>query len=111
MYKTIDEAVQAIEATLNNRKAREWRSHGYVYALNGEFGTMFHNEDKYLFSFIPFGAKLKLHATFVGYEPDETVTWEQRGTHSQEDVDVLLSHGEIGAALVLLGIASDNEDE
>lgn len=107
-YQTIEEAKQAVEVTRTKLWARQNRNHAYVYALNGRFGVLFHPEDRYYATYLPDGAKVLWHAEFKGY-PEITVTWEERGNHSQGDFDALSNALGSDIAALLLGLNGEDE--
>lgn len=78
------------------------RYHVFVYKLGERFGVLWHTEDRYIFSFVPFGAVVHWHGT---KELDESkvpewregdpwpwrIIWERReGNFNQNDHDLFV---------------------
>lgn len=96
LFDTVDEAKAYAEGGAHLEGEGRGLYHVFVYCLDKQFGVLWHSEDKYIHSYVPFGAVVCWHGDKNRDEtkPDEwawLIAWESRDSNfNQNDHDVLV---------------------
>lgn len=107
-HVTVDDAKAYAEQNIG------WNYHAYIYKCAGEIVLMWHHEDRYVHSYMPFNSQILWHGKVEYNGNEKTISWERRGNNNQDDFDVIADvlGSDIANALKDLGaLDMDIKDE